>query len=144
MPARLTTAAFLLVLLAACSSSEDDSGQCASRKGTYSMTFATRGGDCGDVGESIFNADQPDNSGGTTVPADAPCTGQIVNSDDNCVATMDRTCPVASTGGASKLAGKVTFSKDGSSGSGVLGIEIRSSSGTLECSGTYDVKFARQ
>ncbi len=132
-----------LLLTAACSSSSSDDGPCPIRKGTYTMAFRTRDGDCGDVSESVLNAEQPADAPGKTIPSDAPCTGQFVNSADNCATTMDQTCPT-SDGGKTKTAGKLTFDEDASNGTGILGITLYAPNGDLVCNGSYDVVVTRQ
>ena len=132
------------VLVSACSSSSSSDGPCAIRKGVYTMSWQTRGGDCGDLSESVINVDQPDDAPGKTVQADAPCSGSIVNSADNCIATMDQTCPVNGQPGSTKTTGKVTFSDDGAGGSGIVGIQLYDGAGALVCNGSYNLTFTRQ
>ncbi len=133
-----------VVLVVGCSSSSSDDGPCAIRKGTYTAALKTRGGDCGDLGELVANVDQPADAAGKTIPADAPCTGSFVNSADNCEVTIDQSCPTTGNPGSTKLTGKVTFSDDGSTGSGIVGIQLYDGAGSLVCNGTYDVAYKRQ
>ncbi len=138
---------FLLaaMLATACSSSSSTSepDRCPIRKGTYTMAFKTRGGDCGDVSESVLNVDQPADAPGKTIPSDAPCVGQFVNSADNCETTMDETCPTTD-GGKTKTAGKLTFDENAASGTGIVGITLSAPNGDVVCNGTYDAIVTRQ
>lgn len=132
-----------LVVVGCSSSAEDEpSGPCAPRKGTYTMAFRTRGGDCGDLSEQVFNSNQPDDAAGKTFSSDPPCVGRVVNSADNCSATLDNRCPAGAL--STKLAGKVDFTRDGAKGSGIFGITVYDPGGLPSCNGSYDVTFTRQ
>jgi hypothetical protein len=91
---------------------------------------------CGAIPEQVVTVDvQP-----LTPPP--PCTGgEIRYSADNCEVTLvNVTCPEdgIAPGASSILNGKVTWSSDGSSGSGLVTLVVKSSTGAVLCQSSYN------
>lgn len=123
------------LLLLGCSSSTHASGPCGQRQGTYVLDYTERSGDCGPVSEQIVNV-----TGAPTVPSS--CQGTATASADNCDVKTDYACPDPSAG-TDHFTGDVTWSPDGSSGSGIQEITIYSPSGAVACESDYDVTITR-
>jgi hypothetical protein len=130
-----TVVAAFILALPACGSGSSR-GICAQRSGTYRSKDTERSGTCGDIPEQIVTIDSE-----PLVPP-APCTGgEIRYSDDNCDVTLvNVVCPEPGIGPGvtSTTNGKVTWSSDGSSGSGVLTIVVRDGTGGILCQSSYN------
>jgi len=138
-------AAVLFLVLGGCSGGSSTPGakptegsQCAQRAGTYVLDFAERtGGTCGAFPEQVTTiTKQP-------TEATAPCTGTISYSPDNCTVTYDERCP-AMGGITIEQRGTVTWSPDGTTGSGIIQVIGTQSGSAQACSSTYDVTGARR
>lgn len=129
---------FLSALGTACSSGDD--GPCDQRSGTYRVVYTERSGNCGALTEQIVTIDaQP------TAP-DAPCTGEIRYSADNCeVTNVNVICPEPgiATGAYSVQNGKYTWSTSGSSGGGSVTFRVYDGDDALLCQSTYSVSAQR-
>jgi len=127
----------MIVAVLACSLNDD--GPCAQRKGTYVDRWTVRTGDCGSQAESVGTVEsQP-------IAPNPPCTGSIKYSVDNCAVTLDVSCPVSTLGPGYQVhtSGKVDWSEDGASGSGLLSMDV-TNGGAYVCHGTYDVVSTRR
>lgn len=115
------------------------SGPCSQRSGTYRFDWSERSGDCGAIAESIMTVD------GQPASPPAPCTGEIRYSADNCdVTEVNIMCPETSVAGSTSTTnGKVTWSQDGSFGSGQLAIVVNDASGAILCQSSYDISATR-
>lgn len=116
------------------------SGPCAQRSGTYRLNFTERTGTCGAIPEQITTIDSE-----PTAP-DAPCTGEIRYSMDNCEVTLvNIVCPqnTIAAGDTSTENGKVTWSQDGASGNGQEQLVVKTSTGQIQCQSSYDLVGTR-
>lgn len=103
-------------------------------------SYKVRTGDCGAAAETVDTVDKQPTA------IDAPCKGSIGYTADNCAVTNDFSCPVDAVekGAVATYSGKYDWSKDGSSGSGILDLTIVNSAGKNLCHGTYDVTVSRR
>ena len=128
-------------LSASCGSNSASSGtKCAQRYGTYLDHRTVRDGNCGTLSDQIYSsAAQP-----TTV--DAPCTGTIGYSADNCTVTVQEVCPGAGAYSSYSVTthGVYTWSASGDSATGIEQQTIQDAQGTNVCQGTYEVTDTRQ
>lgn len=101
------------------------------------MNLTARSGGCGAGIESVATqSSQP-------TAVEAPCTGTIGYSANNCDVTMDATCPAGSDGSLARMVGKVTWNEAGTSGSGILALTVKTAAGDTTCHGTYDAKYTK-
>ena len=131
----LFTLVFCGLSLVGCSDdsgSGEPTGPCNDRSGTYRVTWVEQSGKCGAMPEQIVTGKEG---------LDPACTGGTEFSSDNCEANMDITCPGA-TGYLVTLRGKVTWSVDGSLGTGTIQMLIvKESNGWTECSSVYSLTY---
>jgi hypothetical protein len=144
MPRSLIAALFVWTNLVACSSETEgtDGGPCAQRNGgSYLFKYTERSGSCGPGAEAVRNLEGPQP---TTV--EAPCTGSISYSADNCEVTYETTCPNdgAVQGGELTITGKSKWNADGSRGTAVETWVMRDPAKATLCIGTYDLVATRQ
>ena len=134
---RILGAVVVGVVAVACSSSGDggNSGPCAQRIRSYRSTYVERSGTCGPPGELISSA------GPQPTAVDAPCTGSISYTPDNCEVTFDSTCPEEGVARGAKLRenGKARWNTDATSGTATLQWTITDAAGKTICISTYDV-----
>jgi hypothetical protein len=131
----------LTTVMDGCGSPDAGDGLCAQRSGTYKAQLTERSGTCGAIPEQIVTIDaQP-------VAPDPPCTGgEIRYSPNNCeVTNVNITCPEngVAPGASSILNGKFTWSHDGSSGSGILTLVVKDSTGAVLCQSSYNAVDVR-
>lgn len=112
------------------------SGPCQARNGSYVITFSEQSGTCGPQSDGVVNVD------GSGSPPTG-CTGGSTASVDNCKVDVNETCPFNGTDSVTEV-GQVTWSSDGSNGSGVIQLTETDGSGTILCSGTYEAHYQRQ
>lgn len=142
---RVVFAALVLSLVACSSSSKDDpGGPCAIRKGTYVVRATVRDGDCEPPTEQVLNLEQDPATVGKEVPAPEGCSGHITTSADNCKTDTEQDCPLTGIDGSTSFSSAVTWSKDGASGSGVIGFRSYRGDGSLYCSSSLDVTYERR
>lgn len=131
--------------MVACGNSDSDptdtgGATCDQRSGTFVVTYTADSGNCGAIPQSTAVLDaQP-----TT--ATAPCTGALSYSADNCMVTLQQSCPVDAVGSNVKTiteAGDAHWSVDGTTGTATLEITGLDASGALLCSGEYTVAYAK-
>ena len=77
---------------------------------------------------------------------DAPCTGSISYTSDNCEVIYNAECPVdaVAKGVTLTVSGKSKWSTDASKGTAVEAWFMTNPDGTMLCQGTYDVSVVRQ
>lgn len=123
----------------ACSSSS--SGPCAQRSGTYLQQYTTRSGDCGTISEQIVTITKQPTS------IDAPCSGSIKYTADNCHVTYEVVCPITKgplAGGKTRAAGTTDWNQDGSHGSAIEQQTDYGPDGRSACDGSYGVVLQRR
>ena len=137
---RLVTTVGLVGILAACSSSSDDGGPCVQRKGSFIAKYSQRSGTCGNSAETVLNIDKQPTS------VDAPCTGSISYTADNCQVTYESACPNdgAVKGGRLSITGHSKWNSDGTSGTATEQWVLSDASGKTLCQSTYDVTVTKQ
>jgi hypothetical protein len=124
-----------LALIGGCAS-EAASGPCEPRIGTYLAHFERQSGDCAAPADQVSTFD-----GKAAAPG--PCTVKSTTSEDKCGVTIDVECP-EDGGNTSKLVGKVTWTRDASSGSGVIQTTLRRADKSIVCDGTFLQTSTRQ
>jgi hypothetical protein len=138
---RIQACALVALLAAACASeSPGFAGPCAKRSGTYRTTYTKRSGSCPNFNESISSlTEQP-------TKVDAPCTGTIGYSEDNCRVTYDVTCPDPNLGAGytQQERGVADWDQSASRGTAAVEIIVWRADKTSVCNGTYDVAVVRQ
>lgn len=115
-------------------------GQCELRAGTFVARYTVRTGTCPVAPETLFSiATQP------TAP-EAPCTGSIAYSPDNCEVTYSSTCPndAVAKGAEVTISGKSKWSIDAARGVATEQWVVRDAGDRVLCLGTYDVSLERQ
>lgn len=136
-----------LVMLASCSSSEEadkplgsGNGQCAQRAGSYVAKYTQRDGTCGEGVEIVQNVDEQ-----PTAPQ-APCTGKISYTGDNCEVTYNTVCPNDGfvKDGVLAITGHSKWNADATQGEAVEQWVLQASDGKTVCNSTYDVTITRQ
>lgn len=120
-------------LVVGCSSeAREPSGPCADRSGAYVVTPKKRTGTCAELAETLVFY-------GASASGDAAvsgCTSTATPSADQCQVTSTTECDDSS--GHSTLKVQITWSHDGSSGSGVMTAIFPT------CSASYDVTYRKQ
>lgn len=137
---RMRHIVLLAVLIAGCGSdavpTRARGSSCAERSGLYSLKFSERSGTCGAMPEQVVS------QGAAADGGMSACTGGTTF-PDTCTAEVDSTCPGA-TGYSVTMRGRVEWSADGRSGTGVFQLLIaRTADGWTECSSTYDAVYSR-
>jgi hypothetical protein len=129
-----------LFLAVACACGADEAEQCEERSGTYGLRYFEQSGNCGPIPDQVITIDaQP-------VAPEAPCTGMIRHSEDNCeVTVIDVTCPEPGIGAGvtSTMNGKAQWSEDGSSGDATVNLVVRDVDGVVLCQSSYAVEYER-
>jgi hypothetical protein len=129
------------VLALGCSSSVDDQGgPCSQRSGTYLTQYEERSGNCGPIPEQLQTiTEQP------TMP-EAPCTGAIDYSEDNCSVTSSVVCPEDGLGAGwtSTVELKADWNESGSAGTAIVQFVVKDGAGGIVCQSTYNVTITKQ
>lgn len=133
---KVLVVACLAAVVGACASeSAQPSGPCAKRNGSYRQSYVERSGTCGAPGERIIPA------GPQPTSVDAPCTGSISYSSDNCEVTFDATCPEDGIQKGARLreTGKSRWNANASEGTATVQWTVTDANGKTLCISTYDV-----
>lgn len=104
------------------------------------MVHTLREGNCGTIPERLLVIDvQP-------AAVEAPCSGKISYSENNCKVTVQAKCPEDSMGpgfvSESVLSGE--WSRDASSGTALMSVTVMRPNGTMDCRGSYDIRYTRK
>jgi hypothetical protein len=130
-------------LAAACGEDElgSGNGQCARRDNIgYIAKYTVRSGNCGPGTERISRpAPQP-------TEIDAPCTGSIRYTGDNCEVAYDSECPEDGIvkGGKLRIVGQSKWDTEAKRATAVEQWTAIDANGQTICNGTYDVSVTRQ
>jgi hypothetical protein len=74
---------------------------------------------------------------GEATDAGPGCTGKIDYSTDNCTISVDFTCPAPDSKKV-EVNGTLSWTPDGTKGTGIVEYTVFAADGTVQCSGTYD------
>jgi hypothetical protein len=126
----------LLFAILGCGSSEGP--HCAARSGVYKVEFGTSTGTCQQFEPQQFTLDP------TGQAAPSTCTAhEEAPAADNCSALLKVGCP-AGSGYELLLSGTISWTEDGTRGSGTVHADIQKADGTYPCTSTYQTTYTRQ
>lgn len=143
MNSGVTSAGITLVLLvmAACASqvaSSKPAGPCTPRDGTYLAHYEPQSGNCPQPADQVKLS-------GAEAP-DATCTSSSSVSTDRCDVILDQECAAPTLGEGFRLreVGKIKWTHDGATGTGVIQRTIIRPDKTVGCDSTFLLTSTRQ
>jgi hypothetical protein len=119
-------------------SSDPYAGWCKPLSGMIRIQYVQRSGNCGTIPEQIRDFSQM-----VPVAGAGACSSSISFTPNRCAADFDTKCPLTD-GRFLRENGTVHLTMDGLSATATEQITLLATDGvTVECSGTYDVTYAR-
>jgi len=116
--------------------------RCEDRQGSYLAKYNEVSGDCHVFPDEI-NLYAEGNGGERFIPTEGDCTGGIWISEDNCVETIDVTCPSTTIRGTTRYNGKREWSEDGYYCTENLEYTEWNEDGSVKCSSKYEITIEK-